>query len=484
MADAADWPELHGRAVPDWFHDAKLGVFLHWGLYSVPAWAPRVDDVNAIIARRGPAGMYRSNPYAEWYMNSARVRRNPTREHHRAAHGGRPYLDFAREFDRATADADTDALARELRGAGAEYVVLTAKHHDGFALWPTDVAHPRRGVLRAQRDLVGDLGDSVRSAGMRMGLYYSGGYDWSVGGRVMRTTGDALLGGPVGPRYEAYASAHVRELVDRYRPSVLWNDIGWPGGGDLRGLFAHYYRQVPDGVVNDRWAQGPARRGPLRAASLRVAGGLMRLAWPLLPASSKQLGFAPSPHADFATPEYATFEDIHEQKWEQTRGIGHSFALNRNERPEDLLSVGELVHGFVDVVSKNGNLLLGIGPEPDGTISGDQRRVVAGLGEWLRVNGDAVKRTRPWRVSGGVTSRGTPVRYTRGAEALHAILLDERPAGGDHVLPQVAAHDGTRVELLGAGAVAHEVVDGRLRIRLPDRLPPSPAHALRIRGAG
>lgn len=475
------WAALEQHEVPDWFHDAKLGIFLHWGLYSVPAWAPRVEHINAIIAKSGAPGLYRANPYSEWYRNSYRVPNSPSEKHHREVHGERDYYDFTAEFNKDAGAADLDHLASLLCEAGAEYVVLTSKHHDGFTLWPSEVQHPNGSRLQAERDLVGDLSDSVRAAGMRMGLYYSGGYDWSVHDAVMQRLADAILTMPPQPAYERYASAHVRELIERYRPSVLWNDIGWPGGGDLASLFTDYYELVPEGVVNDRWTESPAKRNAFSNLVTRTAGALTELFWPLVPASLKKVGFPPPKHSDFATPEYQTFDEVRPDKWEQTRGIGHSFALNRNEHADDMIGVNDLIHGFVDVVSKNGNMLLGVGPAADGSIPDDQQRVLDALGAWLRVNGVAIKGTRPWSTAEGRTDRGTQLRYTQSNGAVNAILLDPAPPTGQHILEEFTTTTlPGRVELLGVGAVGHEIVNGRLAVMLPDRLPDSPAHTLHI----
>lgn len=488
-ASQANWNEVNQHEVPDWFHDAKLGIFLHWGLYSVPAWAPRVEHINAIIAKSGAQGLYRANPYAEWYRNSYRVPNSPSESHHLATYGTRDYYDFATEFNEAAAAADLDALAASLRDIGAEYVVLTSKHHDGFTLWPSEVPHPNaaavspRRQLQAERDLVGELSDAVRSAGMHMGLYYSGGYDWSVHDVVMTHLADAVLGIPPQADYERYASAHVRELTERYRPSVLWNDIGWPGGGDLAALFSDYYAQVPDGVVNDRWTESPPRRGKLISAMFGVGGRLVEALWPLVPASLKKVGFPTPKHADFTTPEYQTFDEVQTHKWEQTRGIGHSFSYNQNEHPDDLLGVEELIHGFVDVVSKNGNLLLGVGPRADGSIPNEQQLVLDGLGEWMRINGAAIKGTRPWHIAEGRTDQGIAVRYTQSKDAktVNVILLDRAPISGQHILEEfLTSVPAARVELLGVGEVPHQVVEGRLAVTLPDGLPESPAHSLQV----
>ncbi|MGP6178220.1 alpha-L-fucosidase [Microbacterium sp. A196] len=477
------WDTLSGREVPDWFHDAKLGIFLHWGLYSVPAWAPRVEHINAIIAKSGVRGLYGANPYSEWYRNSYRVPGSPSAQHHLATYGDRDYYEFAGDFDRAASAADTDHLAALLRDAGAEYVVLTSKHHDGFTLWPSQVEHPRGTQRYADRDLVGDLTESVRGAGMRMGLYYSGGYDWSVHDVIMKRNADAMLALPAEAAYEQYATAHVRELIERYRPSVLWNDIGWPGGGDLPALFRAYYEQVPDGVINDRWAEGPAQRGRFAAFVTKLVGAATEIFWPLMPPAFKQVGFPAARHSDFTTPEYRTFDEVQAEKWEQTRGVGHSFALNRNERAEDMIDVADLVRGFVDVVSKNGNLLLGVGPDADGTIPVEQQRVLDALGAWMAVNGTAIKGTRPWRIAEGRTDRGTSLRFTRSNAVLHAFLMDQTPPAGRHVIEQIAVSDErVAVELLGVGPVAHSVVDGKLAVEVPDALADAPVHTLRITG--
>jgi alpha-L-fucosidase len=131
------WESLRTRQVPVWFDDAKLGIFIHWGLYSVPGWAPRVPDIQQLLVKEGPKRMLRENPYAEWYRNTMRIPGSPTQLHHARVYGeDYPYDNFVRTFDDASSGADLDALAGLCRSAGARYVVLTTKHHDGFALWP------------------------------------------------------------------------------------------------------------------------------------------------------------------------------------------------------------------------------------------------------------------------------------------------------------------------------------------------------------
>ena len=220
----------------------QVGVFLHWGLYSVPGWAPRVPDIQELLVKRGPKQMLRENPYAEWYLNSMQIKGSPTQLHHAEVYGDDyPYDKFVKTFNDASATANLDGVAEVCQAAGARYVVLTTKHHDGFALWPSAVPHPKKGRYHAERDLVGDLSESVRARRMRMELYYSGGYDWPYNGAVLSKPADAVLAVPHGRRYVEYVTAHWRELIDRYEPSVLWNDISWPSGGNLAELFAYYY---------------------------------------------------------------------------------------------------------------------------------------------------------------------------------------------------------------------------------------------------
>jgi len=474
------WESVTTHRAPPWYEDAKLGVFLHWGLYSVPAWAPRVPDIQTILKQHGPRWMLRHNPYAEWYANTVELPDSPTRRHHDEAYGPHvPYDDFVPLFEKASSTADLSALASVCRRAGARYVVLTTKHHEGYCLWPTAVPHPVKGAYHARRDLVGDLTDAVRDQGMRMGLYYSGGYDWPYNRVVMRGLADVLLATPTGMDYARYADAHVRELITRYRPSILWNDIGWPRHGDLAALFADYYNAVPEGVVNDRWLQ-PSRRGPLVDTAVRLVAGAVEVGWRLVPDRYKQVTFPVAKHADFTTPEYIHPDHIVSRKWEATRGVGHSFGANHNEAPADVLSASDLVRLLVDVVAKNGNLLIGVGPAPDGTLPDWQEAPLAGLGRWMEVHGEAVYGTRPWTVAAATTSASTEVRFTLGGGHLYATLMDT-PSSRRTTLRTVVAGDLRQVELVGVDTpVDWNVDDGSLSITLPERLPDNPAHVLRL----
>lgn len=474
------WESVSTHPLPQWYDDAKLGIFLHWGLYSVPGWAPQVPDIQQLLRDRGPAEMLRDNPYAEWYLNSSRLEGSPTWHHHRETYGRQAtYDDFIPAFDSGTAGADMDAIATVCREAGAGYVVLTAKHHDGFCLWPTPMRHPRKGRYHSRRDIVGDLTRAVNGAGMRMGLYYSGGYDWPYNDALLANPADSFLAVPHTEAYRQYATLHVRELIDRYRPAVLWNDICWPAGGNLPALFAEYYNSVPDGVINDRWIEPPQYRGALADGLARMGGDLLQRFWPLIPDGYKSLTFPANHHYDIRTPEYARFDTVQDKKWESTRGVGHSFGADRNERPEDIVTATELVRSFADIVAKNGNLLIGIGPDGFGRFPAEQLVPLRGLGQWLRVNGEAIYRTRPWVLAHATTTAGTGVRFTAGEGGVYAILLDvsEREFG----IRGLDATDVRDVRMLGLDEpLEYRIDDGVLSLRMPERLPVSPAHVLAI----
>ncbi len=420
---------LATRTLPDWYQEARFGIFIHWGIFSIPAFAPHVGKISD-AGRQDYDRAIALSPYTEWYSNSIKVPGTPAAEFHRERYGEQPYEQFRDPFLAGLESWDPGAWARIFRGAGARYVVLVTKHHDGFCLWPTEVDHPLKSGWHTQRDVVGELARAVRAEGLRFGVYYSGGIDWSFNPRPLRTLGD-FIGSVPGGSYPAYANAQVRELIARYQPDVLWNDICWPEDlGELLQLFADYYHQVPEGVVNDRWKH--------RDWAMRLLGTVPgRKIFDLI--VKRQLARHPEetegvippvvPHSDFRTPEYTVFPDIQRKPWEATRGMSHSFGFNRNDREEDYATARDLVHGLIDCVSKNGNLLLNVGPRGvDAGIPDEQRTRLETFGRWLGRNGDAIYGTSPWTRAEGVTDEGIEIRFTCKPGVLYLIMLGE-PAG-------------------------------------------------------
>ena len=471
---------LRRHSVPSWFEDAKLGIFVHWSLSCVPAFAACAGTLPELMRSRYDE-LQALSPYAEWYQNALRIPGSPAALHHAAVWKDAPYERFREPFEAMLARWDPGLWAELFAAAGARYVVHVTKHHDGYCLWPTDVPNPHAPGWHAPRDVVGDLAHAVRARGLRFGVYYSGGLDWSYEPWPIRTLADGLAAVPLEPGYERAVDAHYRELIARVRPSVLWNDIAYPPhGGALWRLLADYYEAVEEGIVNDRFGPAPAwlvralRRRPVRAA----VDGLLRR---VVRRPGYQMVPPPPPVFDFRTPEYTSFDAPQRRKWEATRGIGHSFGMNDQEDPANLIGPDELVRGFVDTVAKNGNLLLNVGPTRDGEIHPRERRRLEALGAWLARNGEAIYGTRPWQRAEGTTACGLPVRFTAKNETVYAVLL-ATPQG-----PEVRLRDfapaAARIELLGHGPIPKRREGGDLVVAWPPAVPAQPAHAFACRRA-
>jgi alpha-L-fucosidase len=328
------------RALPEWFATPQLGIFIHWTMASVPAFAPLTDDPFTLAEQHGWEFAIANTPYVEWYENSLAIPGSPVADFHAATYGEQPYADFASQWVSAHRDWSATDWVREFVAAGATYVVLVTKHHDGFCLWPTDTPNPRVTEWCSERDLVGELADAVRAAGLRFGAYYSGGLDWTFRGpstgEVITDVRSMMRTVPSDNAYRQYATAQWMELIDRYKPDVLWNDIHW--AYDPTDLFAYYYSVCPEGVVNDRFDLRAVHQG--------------------------------TKHADFVTPEYRSRPTgaVANKKFEVCRGIGRSFGYNAYESDADYLAIPELLSLRDDVFAGGGNLLLNVGPMADGTI--------------------------------------------------------------------------------------------------------------------
>jgi alpha-L-fucosidase len=444
MSDADAVLERHHA--PPWFDDAKLGIFIHWGLFSVPGWAP-ADALPPVeggldAMRRG------ENAYAEWYANSQRIAGSPTAQWHAEHFGDAPYADFRGPFEHMLATWDPMPWADLFAASGARYVVLTTKHHDGYLMWPSNTPNPHVPDWQADRDIVGDLAAALQARDLRFGLYYSGGLDWTFRPGPIDSPQSMVACIPTEPVYTAYVDAHWRELIARYRPAVLWNDIAMPSEAGLSELLVDYLAAVPDGAINDRF-KAPSENRQGRSRHFR---------------------------SDFATPEYRTFDAVKSFKWETCRGVGRSFGYNRAETGAHHLDPDELIRMFVDVVAKGGNLLLNVGPTGDGDIPELQASRLRTLGAWLATNGDAIYGTRPWVRPMGTTREGTEVRFTQGGGALNVFVLGD--VAGAVTIADVPARGD--VTLLGHGAVGHEWNGDALTVHCPDDLARSPAHCIRI----
>ena len=467
--------------IPKWFDEAKFGIFIHWGLFSVPGWAyaETGKSIADIHREHNPFAGQKYNPYAEWYLNSLRIEGSPTQEYHERTYGKDfSYRDFQGMFEEESRSFDAGQWAELFRKAGARYAVMVTKHHDGYCLWPSEHKNPRMPGYGAKRDYVGELTDAVRAEGLRMGLYYSGILDWTFKKEAMNSPERWLDHYLATDEYAGYSLSQTRELIRRYHPSILWNDMGYPGQCSLEELFDEYRREVPDGVINDRWMQ---RKIPAGQTFADYCGRLT--------ADHTVMDITDGIHGDFYTPEYAKVTSIPDKKWESTRGIGMSFGYNRNEIRANFLSGKELIHMLAEIVSKNGNLLLNVGPKADGTIEEAQADTLLQAGEWLAENGEAIYGTTygdirrtgeavtreeqevpdQEAVAEAETAEGKKVCFTRKGCSTYAIVLDDAP-GSDVLIRGLSLKEGTRAVLLSADRTLDWVNTGEgVRFALPEK---------------
>lgn len=469
MKFEATYDSVHQHQIPAWYNDAKFGIFVHWSLFSVPAYAAeQTKDISTIMEEEGMAATFANMPYAEWYLNSLRIPGSPTQAYHKKHYGDKEYWDFQKDFEEQNANLNVTDWAKFFKKAGAKYVVLVTKHHDGYTLWPTDTPNPILKDYYSKRDFVGELTDAVRAEDMKMGLYYSGVFDWTFKTEVP-------IDGPRGmlehknmsQEYINYSVAHFKELIDKYKPSVLWNDIGFPIGYDLNELFSYYYNNVEDGVINDRWGQDKI---PTTEEE-----------WEAVKEKNSSDAFAGDTltHYDFKTPEYQIYEEIPPYKWETTRGIGRSFGFNRTESGSDYLTGKEIIDMLVRVVSRNGNLLLNIGPRADGSIPFEQMKPLLEVGAWLDINGEGIYGTRPNDISERKDGNDEAVIFTQNDEAVFATsLLQELPS--KLTIKDFNIPEGRTVTLLGTGNTVYENIGNDVVITIPENYTKELAYTFKI----
>jgi len=431
-------PEIYQhfvRPTPAWFKESGLGIFIHWGAYSVPAWAEPIGELGTIPK----SYWFPHNPYAEWYYNTIRIDGSPAQRHHREVYGGAPYDDF---LDAWSAESfDPTGMATLFRRCGAGFVIPTTKHHDGIALWDAPGTNGRNTVHRGpKRDLIGDLAAATRAAGLRFGVYYSCGLDWHAAPTPPIVDEGAGFFEPDDEAYAGYVYRHVMDLIDRYRPDILWGDIGYPAAGILAGpnslvhLLDRFYRESPAGVVNDRW-------------------GLT--------------------HWDFRTSEYQQGLELQgREMWQTCRGIGYSFGYNQLEDDRHYLDAPAAIKELVDVVARGGNLLLNVGPDAAGRIPEPQRRCLEGMATWMAVNAPAVQAASPVDAAVAQHSDKPWTRWTQGGGYLYGVV--DATATVDLPCHVDAVDLGSAASPDGAGLAAH-VTDAGIRVRLPTTSAGAPA---------
>ncbi|MCH4170195.1 MAG: alpha-L-fucosidase [Lactobacillus sp.] len=369
---------IHRHQPPTWFKQADLGIFIHWGLYSVPAFAPvATADFGELMQHQSLRYLYEHTPYAEWYANSIQIKGTAAYQYHHDHYGNQPYSQFAQTFQKSARHVDPKAWVQAFVQAGAKYVVLVTKHHDGFLLFNSHQKNPNIADYQLDFDFVGDLAKACRQVGLRFGVYYSSLLDWTFTTKPIRNGADLLLGNNNSKAYMDYCYNHWVELIDRYHPDILWSDIGYPADKRLPALFDYYYQAVPDGMVNDRWGQYPniLRHPPMRALFNLVANVVNRR-------RNQQNTLPKAKYYDYRTLEYSlpTWPDK-QTYFEICRGMDKSFGYNQFSRPEDYITAAEVQQIIAQAVPQNGRLLLNVGPDQNGTIPPYQLQILKELAQ-------------------------------------------------------------------------------------------------------
>lgn len=370
---------IYPRKMPAWFNEAKFGVFIVWGVYSVPGWAPK-------------------GQYAEWYGHNIGDAGSAAQKYHDRVWG----KDFTYDqfVPRLTGEGfNADAWTALIQKAGAKYVVTAANYHDGFAMYPTKYSVSKFGDhwnafdRGPHRDVLGELEAAGNARGLKMGIYYSL-YEWWH---------PLYLSGQL----ERYAREHLapkfKEVITRYQPPVIFLDGEWEHPyqtwhSDELAKWLYTESPVKDEVVvNDRWGSETRHR-----------------------------------HGGYWTTEYTPGMSGMDHPWEESRGMGFSYGYNRAERLEDYHSGRELVIMLVDIVSRGGNLLLDIGPAADGTIPVVMQDRLYQIGDWLHVNGEAIYGSKQWKVTRQWSTGEVPtVKYNTEYETAYDVTkLVTKPEPG------------------------------------------------------
>lgn len=366
------WESLDQRPVPAWFTDGKFGIFIHWGVYAVPAFTSK-------------------GKYSEWYQNALTRGDSATKAYHAAKFGNLSYYQFADQFKAEL--FNPDEWAKLFEQSGAKYIVLTSKHHDGFALWPSKEASKTWGFpwnaaeTGPHRDLLGDLFKAVRKTSVHPGMYYSL-YEW------------------YNPLWKSdpkkYAAEHMwpqmKELINTYQPDVFWTDGEWDASEDVwksKEFLSWVYNESPvkDRIVTyDRWGKGVRFH-----------------------------------HGAVFTPEYQPELEFEDHAWEESRGMGYSYGYNREEDAWDYNSTRSLVFHLLDKVSRGGNFLLDIGPDEHGKIPPIMQERLLQMGEWLKINGEAIYGTTRWKQPNQWSAGKRDYKAKKGEDAMMKLTVDPEP---------------------------------------------------------
>lgn len=465
----ADWESLQKYETPEWYKDAKFGIFIHWGLYSVPAFGN------------------------EWYPRNMYTEGSREYKHHLATYGPQDkfgYKDFIPMFKAEHFDAV--AWADLFKKSGAKYVVPVAEHHDGFAMYDSGLSDWTVVKMGPHRDTTGELAKAVRAAGLHFGLS-----SHRVEHNFFLGVGRAITSDVNDPQYAAfYGPAHnwLSPWLDPIANDFTYVSSAWPDDWLARSaeLVEKYH---PDVVFFDWWiGQASIRPNLTRFAAFYYNRSLKY---------GNHVGvitykdYAMQAHAGVLDVERGQLGDIRPLYWQTDTSVSNkSWGYIKDDT---FKSPEFIVHQLVDIVSKNGNLLMNIGPRSDGTIPDEVQQVLLEVGGWLDVNGEAIYGTRPWRTYGeGPTkvSAGSfhdadtrpftaqDFRFTTKGNVLYVIGLGW-PGNGEAVIHSLAQNVGGEsvqsVALVGSEAkIQFEQRTDGLHVQLPAQAPGKYAYVLRV----
>lgn len=443
------WESLEKHPLPQWFDDAKFGMFIDYGLYSVAGWAPRVDDKTKAM-------------YPDWYVNRMYTQKETIEYHQRVWGKDFQRDDFIPLF--TASQYDPENIVKVAVEAGMKYIVLFCKHHDGFCLWQSSYTHRDVGDMGPKRDLVKPLIDACNKAGLKFGFYFSVD-EWEYpiidkdGTKKTRIwTKDpakelipydekAMKGKisgkiPVRDFINDYIYPQVIEFIDKYDPDILWFDGEWDRPAEYyktKEMVAHFYNHAEgrkEVAVNDRLGKGER-----------------------------------DVHGDFFTSEYGNraseyygAKKVEEKshKWEECRGISQSFGYHREDTDENVQTPEQLIHMLVSIVSRNGNLLLITNLDGNGAMPQVYKTRLKATGDWLSVNSEAIYGSYPWKTF----SEGETIWYTRKNNTVYAICL--KLPEKELLLNAVKPSGSTVITMLGKeGQVKWKEANGKLVIDVP-----------------
>jgi alpha-L-fucosidase len=456
----ADWESLQKYEVPEWYADAKFGIFIHWGVYSVPAFG------------------------SEWYPREMYHQGSEIYKHHVATYGPQDkfgYKDFIPRFK--AEKFDPAAWAALFKEAGAKYVVPVAEHHDGFAMYDSGLSDWTAAKMGPHRDVIGDLAKAVRAAGLHFGASshrVEHNFFLGVGRQFSSDVNDpanAALYGPAHNWLEARSGTPVSN--DFTFVSQAWTDDWLARSAEI------VEKYHPDIVYFDWWIGQPSVRANLTKFAAFYYNSSLKYGDHVGVINYKD--YAIQEHSAVLDLERGQLDQIRPLHWQTDTSVSNkSWGYIENDT---FKSPEFVVRQLVDIVSKNGNLLLNIGPKSDGTIPDEVQHVLREVGAWLAVNGDAIYGTRTWtkfgegptKVAGGsfhdtdtAGYTAEDFRFTTKGSTLYAIELGW-PSGGEAVIRSSGTDVGGKVEsvaLLGSSErISFEQRGDGLHLRVPASAP-------------